>query len=238
MTDTSELKHQYYLAVIPFAAYCCVLAFEAGRYAFLGIPAEYVELSSQRIAQLGFITILSVLGLFILITHLIELAESSSQTKSLLGRIVLWGLPIIGTASLLSPHWTTMLMAIGVTLVKSTDPYPTEQHEIVETEESVLHEQFVKKRMSNFRNNTIWLIVFIGTTSLIFYRAGELFQTYNDTSLVFVNSQNSIVVGTYSGSLLVKTYDIKSKKLFDGFRLEQFDSKLTLAERKTGRLSK
>src|ERR1044072_7664384 len=95
MTDHSEFKHQYVLAVVPAVAYFCILAYEAGRFSYLGISPEYLELTIQRIAQLGLITLLAILALGILLTELVAIAKSSSEHRSLFGRILLWTIPLV-----------------------------------------------------------------------------------------------------------------------------------------------
>ena len=79
MPDSAEHRHQYYLAAIPFVAYFCIFAYEAGRYTYLGIPLDYLEVPVQRIAQLAFIALLCVLIGAALLTFLIALAESKSN---------------------------------------------------------------------------------------------------------------------------------------------------------------
>ena len=124
MPDSTEHRHQYYLAAIPFVAYFCIFAYEAGRYTYLGIPLDYLEVPVQRIAQLAFIALLCVLIGAALLTFLIALAESKSQNWSFFGKVLLWALPLVGFTALLAPELFNFLMAIGVAIVKATDTPP------------------------------------------------------------------------------------------------------------------
>ena len=227
MADSGEHKHQYYLAAIPFVAYFCMLAYEAGRFAHLGISPEYLELSSQRIAQLAFITLLAVLVLAALLTFLISLAESSSENWSFFGSILLWTLPAVVFTALLAPGWLNFLMAIGAGLVKATDPFVTRKAGATRTQG--------QNRMQNLRNDLLWPILLLGFTSVLFYRSGEIIQQFDETALVMKNNPSAIVVGAYSGSLLIKDFNPRTGQLVKGFRLAPSDG-TAIVEVKVGRL--
>jgi hypothetical protein len=227
MTDSDEHRHQYYLAAIPFVAYFCMFAYDAGRFAHFGISPEYLELSSQRIAQLAFITLLALLLLAALLTYLISLAESSSENWSFFGSILLWTIPAVAFAALLAPGCWNFLMAISVGLIKATDPFFPRKTRAIRTKG--------QERMNNLRNDLLWIILLLGFTSVLFYRSGEIVQQFDETALVMKSNSSAIVVGAYSGSLLIKDFDPRTGRLISGFRLVPSDG-ATIVEVKVGKL--
>ena len=211
MPDSAEHRHQYYLAAIPFVAYFCIFAYEAGRYTYLGIPLDYLEVPVQRIAQLAFIALLCVLIGAALLTFLIALAESKSQNWSFMGKVLLWALPLVGFTALLAPELFNFLMAIGVAIVKATDTPPVL--------EDRTQTNLAQRRMGRLCNDLIWIALLVGSTSLLFYRAGELLQQQERTAVVDAAKPAHMIVGAYEGALIIKRFDTKTHQLAKGFML-------------------
>ena len=165
----------------------------------------------QRIAQLAFIALLCVLIGAALLTFLIALAESKSQNWSFMGKVLLWALPLVGFTALLAPELFNFLMAIGVAIVKATDTPPVL--------EDRTQTNLAQRRMGRLCNDLIWIALLVGSTSLLFYRAGELLQQQERTAVVDAAKPAHMIVGAYEGALIIKRFDTKTHQLAKGFML-------------------
>jgi hypothetical protein len=225
MAESSETRHQYLIAVVPFVAYFCALAFEIGRYNYLQIPFSLLELTSERLGQLLFFTVVGALILFIALTHLVALAESESKNRHLLGRALIWGIPIFGFALLLAPDWRNLLMALGMWIVKMTDPYVLPDRAHLYNEELADSEpDRINRRMRRLRSDTVWYLLLIWMSSVLFFRAGELFQQLDTSYVVTFGPENSVVVAKFEGHLITKGYSPEQKRLTPGFRIMPVDN--------------
>ena len=227
MTDNSEHKHQYYLAVIPVLGYVCMMAYEAGRFSYLGVSPEYLELTSQRIAELAVITFIAVLGLATLLNFLFALSESSRRWEMIVGRVLLWlvvlSVPVI---VFVSDKLQDSVMAISALIAATYELTARRGH---------ANASRLRKSINRLAGSYLWMVLSAGFITALFYRAGEISQEFDETALVLQDSPESMVIGQYAGNLLIKVYEPKTGRLEKCFRLQAGDG-VHIVEARTGRL--
>lgn len=216
-----EYKHQYVLAAVPFAAYFCMLTFEAGRYSYFNIPFSYVELSAQRIAQIGAVSLVAVLGAFMLLTLVVGVAESRPEGRSLAAKVLLYGILIVPLALWVAPTWPNLLMAVGITLVYATQPPPSGASAKPPRNE-------VERRLASLRSNTLFLILLCLLCFFAFYKAGQIWEERSSSRVVDAARPNRLVVGVFNGSLVVKTVDPVTRRMLAGFELQPVSAPMRL----------
>lgn len=220
--------HQYFYAAFPLIAYFCMLTFEQGRFDFLGVPREFVELPPQRIAQLGASTVLVLLLLSGIVFFVYSLVSTKNKFVSHLAKSFFWALFFVPMAYLTASNFWSIALALVVSLI-SPWAFDDKSDSSTDTGDQ-------SKSTKNLAGSMVALLFvalfFVG----IFFGFGRISQGNETDYMVLVSDNSKIVVGFYEGKMILKGYDAKTKKIQPNVTLQSGDQSIDIGVVKIGPL--
>jgi hypothetical protein len=234
MRDSPDLS-QAVLAGIPAASFFCMYMYESGRYSFVGVPPEFVEIPLNRMPIL--LSSMIFLICLWLITALLSFHLQNSENKyrkwfgNFLFILILFG-PI---PFLVNPSLIGLGLAIFVAIGFAMDP-----RNISGSPENKAATDTSKYSDEQKRMQSIGLFLFmIFFFSAMLFAAGKAIQSKQASYMTLDGLPNHVIVGTYAGSFIAKQFNPTTLRLRTGVILVPIDSGRTQIVRQTSvRLSK
>lgn len=226
--STSDHKHQYALAAAPLVAYFCMLTFEQGRYDFLGIPRDFVELPSQRIAQLGASTVFLLMLLSAVVFFFYHLSSSKTKSVAYVARSFFYALFYVPLAYIA----TNNVWAVAIALVISLASPWLHANESKETRGATEGRKSAKELAQDVGGFLLLSIFFVS----VFFGFGKISQRNNVTYNVLTNDHSKVVVGTYNERFIIKSFDPKTRKLEPGVSLVAGSERIDISTAQVGPL--
>lgn len=225
----SQDRHQYYLAIVPPVATFCLYTFEQGRFKFLGIPGEFVEMGLNRIVSLLSGILLSSLFIFFVLVFSVRIQEGKNKIakyfcSGLLVFLIVSPITLVSRPTL-AGLVLTLVVVLGFTMsfLEEDAPVKTEQEK---SDGSGIYPRHVGGMIAIF-------LYF----SMLFFVFGHFFQSTATRWVVFKSHPNAVYVGTYGGQYLLKKVNWKDGALKPGFLLVPMDSVAEAYEVKDQKLS-
>lgn len=226
--SSSDHKHQYALAAVPLVAYFCMLTFEQGRYDFLGVPREFVELPPQRIAQLGASTVLLLILLSAVVFFVYHLTSSNNKVVSHLAKSFFYALFFVPLAYIATSNFWSVCVAVLISLF-SPWAYASDGNAREARTDGRRAAKDIAEEMVVF---LVLAVFFVG----IFFGFGKISQRSDTTYNILTGDPSKIVVGSYNDNIIIKSYDLKTGKLQPGVSLISNDQRLDISITRVGPL--
>lgn len=220
---TSIDRSQFLLAAIPAASFFCMFTYESGRYSFLGVPPEFLEIPISRMPVL-----LTGMALFIsmwLIAAFFSFHLQKSDTKIIrwLGHFLLLFLLFGAIPFLVNPTWVGLIFAAVVIAGLTIDPRNrsgTPENKAAVDTSNLSENQYAMRQIGL----TIFMFIFF---SITLAGAGWCLQSKSESYLVLDGLPSHVIVGAYSGNFIAKQYDQKTLHLKSGVFLLPITSERT-----------
>ncbi|MDQ8051058.1 hypothetical protein [Luteibacter sp.] len=203
-TSSWSLKEGYILALAPAIGLFCVSQYESGRFAYLGVPAEFMDLPVTRLIGGG--TAIVVFGaiLFACIVKARAFLGSKSGWRRIVGSFilafVLFGLPPLLLASSRNVVIWSFLIPLGLAFSGSTDDSTDQKKESKSSEIMAL---------LLFGGLLAWMVFAIG----FFIEKGSAYR------LCIPNAQDRFVASFYGDRAIVKRINLATRQVLPGIEL-------------------
>lgn len=220
--DTWTWKEGYVLALAPAVGLFCVNRYEAGRFAYLGIPTELIDLPVSRLIAGG--TAIVVFGaiLFACLRSARTLFLAESGWKRFMGSFVLFfmlvALPILMVSTTLNPvAWGLMLTT---SLALATADTPKKEPDAVGDEPTEQAKD--TSSLAGFAFMSLLL------TALI-YGFGFFAERTSIERMCLPDRPNAFVAGFYGDRAIVKHIEPKTGRVLPEVQLLEMGGALALS---------
>lgn len=225
-------RETFLLALTPALGVFCLYRYEAGRYLFLGIDSDLIDLPMSRVVLAATALILiAVLWVFLasVIRDLFNQQGRFKKYRSFLGTFLLWFLMFGWSLFMLDPTALGLGRSLFACLLLSgvglDSPSSKSSAAVAERPEK-----------SSFRGDLVGFTIMSLLFMLLVYSAGYYLERMSLQRTCIASRPNSFIVGRSGDGFLIKKYDPKLHALEEGFSIEPLDRGLNLATCHTGSL--
>lgn len=205
-------KDGYILALAPALGLFCINRYEAGRFAYLGIPSGLIDLPMPRLIGGG--TAIVVLGvmLFIGLRSARKFLFADSGWRRFLGAFLLFfalvGLPFLMLSTTLNPAVWALLLTLSLAVAAGDGT----KKESKETDSPDL----------------IGLAFVSGLLVFLMYSFGFLAERITTQRMCITDQPNTFVSGFYGQRAILKSFDARTGQVLSGVELVDLGSSLRL----------